>query len=158
MCSKQIWEIINSELEKEKMMEIDLVGRVRYIPKDYDSYLLRTPNQQKIVLEIESILNTKTKKSNSKIYVTPWTLFKTSYNDAPYGFTYLHHNLYDDDIEKSINWMKKYVKERNGKSIITDFDEETNSLNAEFPLSSCINNGINHSDIIEFCQKIGSQF
>jgi hypothetical protein len=70
----------------------------------------------------------------------------------------MHHNLYQDDYSNISNWITRYIDENNGSLIVTDFDEETNVLNAEFPLSQCIQGDISVNQIQRYCQNIHKKF
>ncbi len=158
ICTSSIWRTIESELQKDRMIEIDFTGIVEEIPLEYDVFLLRSPNIPKIALRIGSILNLKLKSSALNINVTPWTLFETDRDHQPYGFTFLNHSLFRDNIDNSVNWIYQYIEKRGGKTILTDFDEERNSLNAEFPLQRCLAGEIAHQEVMKYCQNIYRKF
>ncbi len=154
ICPRQIWDELHKELNTNKMIEVDLQGSVAPIPSEFESFFLRSPGIPKVAVRIKSLMNINVKDSLLDVVVTPWTLFETSDEHYPYGFTFVHHKLHSDDMSRSTNWMTDYVERKGGTQILTDFDEETNSLNAFFPLSGCIDGSVISTDILRYCQTI----
>lgn len=158
VCRKNVWEKIEPEFVKGKPIEVDLEGELVYIKEDNSSFFLRTPSIPKVAVLINSVLNIKIKSGMSEIIVSPWTLFETKDRWNPYGLTYINHSIFEDDINKSIKWMENYIDEHNGKTILTDFDENLHSLNAVFPLNDITNGTILTKEIIRFSQKVMKDF
>jgi CspA family cold shock protein len=158
VCSQQIWDEIDKSLRADAMIEIDLQGTLEAVPTEFDSFFLRSPGVPKIAVHVKSILNVKIKVSRLKVFVTPWTIFESSNRNYPYGFTYITHNLFEDDMNASVKWMTDYIERKEGKVVLTDFDEETNPLNAVFPLNGCIDGSVLNSDILKYCQRIKRRF
>lgn len=136
LVTKQVWEKIFDEIKRFIMVEIDLMGILVEIPTDYNSQLLRNSGTSRIAIYIDNIHNLKVKQSDHSIWVTPWTIFETHDSQKPFGFTFVNHQLYRDSFEHSVSWMMGYIDKHSGKSILTDFDETTNSLGAQFPLEN----------------------
>ena len=158
ICPHSIWEKIKNEIKKNKRVEVDIRGTIKAIPIEYDSFLLRNSGLPKVAISIDSVLNIDFKVSNLNIRVCPWTLFEINDNNYPYGFTFVTHDLFKDDMNKSVNWMLNYIDDKNGKAILTDFDENTNSLNAIFPLNGCLDETILSDEVFRYCQKIRRDF
>ncbi|MCI0665402.1 MAG: hypothetical protein L0220_30450, partial [Acidobacteria bacterium] len=127
-------------------------------PTGYDSFFFNSPDVPKVALKVESLLNIQMKVSRLNIVVTPWTLFESSDENYPYGFTYITHDIISDNLNNSIGWIQDYVERKKGEVILTDFDEETNSLNAKFPLNSCVDGVILNSEIMKYCQEVKRKF
>lgn len=155
-----LWQQLSRDINANGTVEVDLVGVISPIPDDYDSYLLRSANIPKLALKVSSILNVKRKPTNTEIIVTPWTIFELQQDTAhtPYGFTYSTHSLFRDDISRTVAWMKNYIAGYDGEVIVTDFDEELNQLNAQFPLVSCLNGSVSEDEVIRYCQRIKNRF
>jgi len=158
ICPQSVWQHISAEIVKYGTISVDLIGMISPIPLTYDSYLLRSPSIPKVAVKINSILNVKSKPSSTIITVTPWTIFELPDSDQPYGFTYITHDLFENDLSSSIRWMHKYINNHGGETIITDFDEELNQLNAQFPLSGCLNGNITSNDVLQYCQRVKTRF
>ena len=158
ICRQNVWEEIEKEFQKGNRIEVDLQGTVVNINRDNDSFFLRSSSLPKIAILINSMLNIKVMSSALKIKVTPWTIFETKDRWNPYGFTYVTHILYEDKIEESKNWLTDYVYKHKGKTILTDFDENRNYLNAVFPLNDVTNGTILTKEIIRFSQKVYRDF
>jgi hypothetical protein len=156
VCPRKMWNQIENEMRAEGHIELDVRGTLTSLPLEYDSYLLRSPGLPKIVVSLDSIQNLKV--SDLRIVTSPWALFETSDFDMPYGFVYVTHHLGRDDSRRPANWIRNYVEEHDGQAILTDFDEETNSLNAEFPLGSCMEGSITNQRIMAFCQRVERKF
>ena len=149
-----IWQQISSEMQKGKKLETDLIGTVEEIPIEYDTQMLRSPGIPKVAIKIRSILNIKLEDSREIIKITPWTIFELSDHNYPYGFTFINHDLYGDNMDDSVHWMLDYIAKRNGQTILTDFDENLNHLNAKFPLEQCVSGEITKNSIHGYCQQI----
>ncbi|MBN2088589.1 hypothetical protein JW964_03205 [candidate division KSB1 bacterium] len=159
ICPQNLWHEINSALRRDQMIEVDLSGTIEDMPLEYDSYFLRSPGLPKIAVFVSSLLNIRIKVSRLNIVVSPWTIFETSNEYGPYGFAYVTHNLSEDDMRNSVNWINTYIEKKGGSIILTDFDEETNSLNARFPLNGGLDGfTYNAEDIIRYCQEIKKRF
>lgn len=158
LCPSAIWKKIKQELDKNRHLEVDLKGTVEMIPLEYDSFFLRNPGLPKIAIYVGSILNIEFKVSTQSIKICPWTIFETDKSHSPYGFTYVTHDLFKNNFQNSVNWILDYIDKRNGTYILTDFDEETNSLNAKFPLNGCIDGTVFSDDVFRYCQKIKRKF
>lgn len=158
ICPPSIWSEIAKALQEYQRVEIDVKGTIQPLPLEYDSYFLRSSGIPKIAVSIDSILNLEIKHADLNVFVSPWTLFETSFQDRPYGFTYRTHNLGSDSYEKTVQWIEDYVDRHNGTVILTDFDEEKNSLNATFPLNRCIDGAILDKDVLTYCQQISQKF
>jgi hypothetical protein len=159
VCSRQVWNEIEKSLRADRMVEIDLQGTVEAVPTEFNSFFLRSPGLPKIAVAVKSILNIRAKKvSRLHVIVTPWTIFESSNKDFPYGFTYITHDLLGDRMDESVKWMMDYIERYDGELILTDFDEETNPLNAIFPLNGCMGGSVSDRDILGFCQRIKSRF
>ena len=158
ISSKKIWNDIANSIKKDKQVELDLQGEIIDIPLQFNSYFLRTPGLPRVAVLINSILNLNLKISDVNIWVTPWTIFETENKDMPYGFTYITHNLIKDDMLDSIEWIREYVYKEKGKTILTDFDEELNSLAAYFPLELSSDFATTSKNILSYCQKIARDF
>ncbi len=158
LCSSAIWGQIDRNLRRSGRIEIDLEGKIEPVPIMYDSFFLRSPGIPKIAIRVGSILSIKIKVSRLNIIVTPWTLFETQDQHNPYGFTYVTHELFNDAMRDSISWMLNYVDDNGGTVVLTDFDEETNSLNARFPLSGCADGSILQEKILRYTQNIWRKF
>jgi hypothetical protein len=158
ICSQRIWKEVEKAIKEYQFVEIDVKGTVQSLPLNYDSYFLRSAGLPKIAVSIESILNLKIKTSDLRIIVSPWTIFETESRKRPYGFTYVTHNLASNDYKKTVKWIQDYVEQHQGKVILTDFDEETNCLNARFPLNGCLDGSVLTEDIIKYCQEIARKF
>jgi hypothetical protein len=158
IVSQTIWEQINAEIQKGKKIETDLVGTVEEIPIEYDAPMLRSPSVPKIAIKIKSILNIELKDTRQTINITPWTIFELPSQTQPYGFTYINHDLYGDNMNDSIRWMLDYIDQRKGQVVLTDFDENLNHLNAKFPLEKCVSGEITKDSIHGYCQKIYNKY
>jgi|GEM_PF-4878239 hypothetical protein len=158
ICRQNVWSEIEKEFQKGNRIEVDLQGTVVNINRDNDSYFLRSSSLPKIAIHINSLLNIQIKASRLDINVTPWTIFETKDRWNPYGFTYINHVLFHDDIENSKKWIEDYVEDHEGKTVLTDFDENINYLKAIFPLNDVTNGSILSKEIIKFSQKIYKDF
>ena len=158
VCRKNVWKKIEPEFQKGKMIEVDLEGQLININQDNDSFFLRAPSIPKVAILVNSLLNIKVKASRLEIIVNPWTIFETKDRRKPYGFTYVNHSLFESDIRSSIEWIENYVDKHNGKTILTDFDENLHHLNAIFPLNDITNGTILTKEIIRYSQKIFKDF
>lgn len=158
VCPPSIWNEINKELTKCQRVEVDLKGTICSIPLEYDSFLMRSSNIPKVAVSVDSILNIEVKQSDLSIIVTPWTIFESSDVNAPYAFTYKTHDLKSNDLNTAVDWIKRYVDQHEGTAILTDFDEEINSLNAIFPLDKCMSGLLSDRSILSHCQQISRKF
>jgi hypothetical protein len=158
VCRNNVWNQIESEFVKGKMIEVDLQGHLVNIDRENDSFFLRAPSIPRVAILVNSILNIKLKSSRLRINVTPWTVFETRQRHKPYGFTYVNHNLFEQNIEDSKNWILNYIDNHNGKVILTDFDENLHQLNAVFPLNDLANGSILSTKFMEYSQKILRDF
>ena len=154
LMSREIWNKIQNEYKSYKKIEVDLEGIIGLVPLEFDTLLFRNSGMQKIVFQVNSILNVKSKISDLNINVTPWTIFEIPNRNEPFGFTYATHNLYKGDIKSSVDWIKNYVYDNKGNLIVTDFDEEMNYLDAQFPLNKCMSNVIDEKEILRYLQNI----
>ncbi|MFZ1752891.1 MAG: hypothetical protein WBO46_08250 [Caldilineaceae bacterium] len=118
ICSSRVWGEIDRAIRRDGMIEVDLQGTIESMPKEYDSFFFRSPGLPKIAVHVTSILNIKLKVSRLGIVVTPWTLFETSDDKYPYGFTYITHHLNQDDMNKSVEWITDYVDKKNGRLVL----------------------------------------
>ncbi len=157
-CDQSVWKKISGALRKDGMVEVDITGTLTNLPLQYDSYLLRTHGLPKVAIQVDSTVQLETKVSAVPIIVHPWTLFRTSREHEPYGFTYDRLNLRDGDYSKAVRWLVRYAEKHEGTTLLTDFDEELNSLKAQFPLSHCIDGSVTRGDIMDFCQEIHRNF
>ena len=158
ICRQNVWEQIEREYRQGNRIEVDLQGTLVNINRENDSYFLRSSLLPKIAILVNSLLNVQIKSSSLDIRVSPWTIFETHEYDRPYGFTYVTHTLFEDEIENSNNWINYYVESHAGKAILTDFDENQNYLNAIFPLNDTVNGTIMSTRIMEYTQKIYRDF
>jgi len=158
ICPQSIWKKIAKELKANKRVEVDIRGTIKNIPVEYDSFFLRNPCFPKVAVVIDSILNIDFKVSDLNIKVCPWTLFEIEDGDYPYGFTFVTHDLIKDELQDSINSIIEYIDQKKGKLILTDFDENTNSLNAKFPLNSLMDGTVFSEDVFRYCQEIKRKF
>lgn len=155
---RNTWEEIEDTFKRERRIEVDVQGQIVEIPTEFNSFFLRTANIPKVALLVNSLLNIKTKVSRLSIEVTPWTIFERNNRYEPYAFTYVTQNLFNDRNEDATAWLKRYVESHEGQTILTDFDEELNSLNSIFPLNDCINGNIMDRSIINFCQSLLNRY
>jgi hypothetical protein len=155
---KNTWEEIESTFKQERRIEVDLQGQIVEIPTEFNSFLLRTANVPKVALLVNSLLNVKMKVTRLDVKITPWTIFERNSHESPYAFTYVTHNLFSDEKDNSTVRIKKYVESHDGKTILTDFDEELNSLNSIFPLNDCMSGQIMGRDVLTFCQNLMNKY
>jgi len=134
VCRKNVWDQLEPEYDKGKMIEVDIQGHLVNIDRENDSFFLRAPSIPRVAILINSILNISIKASRLRINVTPWTVFETKNIYEPYGFTYVNHKLFEQNLEESQNWITTYVETHNGNVILTDFDENLHQLHAVFPI------------------------
>ncbi len=159
VCRKNIWNEIEKEFQKGKLIEVDINGTLVNINSENSSYFLRSGGGiPRVAILVNSLLNIHIKESRLQIYVTPWTLFETNKIDSPYGFTYKTLTLFQDKIEQTNEWLKEYINSHNGKTVLTDYDEDLNYLKAIFPLNDITNGTILTKEIISFSQKIHNDF
>lgn len=159
VCRKNVWNEIEKEFEKERLIEVDINGTLVNINTESSSYFLRSGGGvPRAAILVNSLLNIKIKASRLQIDVTPWTIFETEKKDTPYGFTYKTHTLFQDKIEQTNKWLRKYIERHNGKTVLTDYDEDLHYLKAIFPLNDITNGTILTKDIIGYSQKIYNDF
>jgi hypothetical protein len=158
IVSRQIWDQINDAFRNGSKLKADLRGTIVAMPLEYDSYFFRGIGVPKVAVKVGSLLNIDFEPSAMDIRISPWTIFESSSLSHPYGFTYITHDLHSDDMRDSIAWLNEYIERNNGTLIITDFDEETNLLNARFPLSACVDGAILNDTILGYCQEIKRRF
>lgn len=158
ICRKNVWEELEKEFNKQNKIEVDIDGTLVNINPENSSLFLRTGGVPRVAIQVNSILNIKIKSSGLKIEVCPWTIFKTTDRYAPYGFTYKTHTMFEDEIDVTNEWLIDYVDEHKGKTILTDYDEGLNYLNAIFPLNDVTTAGIVDENLISYLQKIHKAF
>lgn len=158
ICRKNVWNQIEKELEKGQKLEVDLNGHLVNIDRENDSFFLRAPSIPRVAILVNSLLNIKLKASSLKINVTPWSVFQTKLKDMPYGYTYVNHILFEQNLDKSKEWIMNYVYDHNGTVILTDFDENLHQLHAIFPLNDITSSSILSTKLIEYSQKILRDF
>lgn len=156
--NQRAWQQLRSYFSHDRMIEVDLEGTVEGIPSQFDSTLLRAAGVPRIAVRIESVKDLKLKASRLGITVTPWTIFETSDRGRPYGFTYVTHELNKDSIATSVQWLHDYIQDHQGTTILTDFDETTNPLNARFPLGSCFEGTVTAVEVVSYCQAVDQKF
>lgn len=158
LCKANIWKQIEKEFNVGKMIEVDLQGQLVNIDREIGSFLLRAPLIPRVAIQVNSLLNIKIKSSRLQINVTPWTIFETNNKWGPYGFTFVNHKLFLEDITESNKWILDYFANHNGKTILTDYDEYLHPLNAIFPLNDITNGTILTNDLMSYMQKIMRDF
>ncbi len=158
ICRQNIWKDIEAEFQKGNRIEVDVQGTLVNINRDNDSFFLRSSSLPKVAVHVNSLLNIQLKASRLDINTTPWTIFETKDRWSPYGFTYVTHNIFQEEITDSKKWIIEYIETHNGKTILTDFDENINHLSAVFPLNDVTNGTILTKEILRYTQKILRDF
>jgi hypothetical protein len=155
VCRKNIWSEIENEFQKQHLLEVDIDGTLVNINTMNSSFFLRSGGGvPRVAILVNSLLNIKFKASRLKIDVTPWTIFETKDKYSPYGFTFKTHTLFNDEITETNSWLTNYIDEHDGKTILTDYDEDLHYLRAVFPLNDITNGAILTNEIIGFTQQI----
>jgi hypothetical protein len=158
VCRKNVWEQIEKEFDKQKLIEVDIDGTLVNIDSTNNSFFLRSGGVPKVAVLVNSLLNITIKASALKINVCPWTIFQTKNEDKPYGFTYKTHTLFVDDIKNTNKWLNNYIDSNKGKVILTDYDEDLNHFDAIFPLRDIAIGAIVDRELMEYLQRIKKAF
>jgi hypothetical protein len=158
VCRKNVWEKIEEEFDKQNRIEIDIEGTLVNLNPENSSFFLRTAGVPRVAVLVNSILNIKIKASALKINACPWTIFQINDKYTPYGFTYKAHTIFEDDIDRTNTWLIDYVEEHGGDTILTDYDENRNYLNAIFPLNDVATGSIVDRELMNYLQKIYNAF
>ena len=159
ICRKNVWQEIEKKFNKQNKVEVDIEGTLVDIdPAINNSFFLRAGGVPRVAVSVNSILNIKIMASALKIDACPWTIFQTTNKHTPYGFTYKTHTVFADDITATNKWLNDYVENHNGKTVLTDYDENRSHLDAIFPLCDAAIGNIVDNKLMEYLQKINKAF
>jgi hypothetical protein len=88
-------------------------------------------------LHVVSPLSVKPTYNDSHPSATAWTQFESTRLQQPYRYTYtMFDPTSNESMGAAIAFIQRYVKEHDGKKIITDFDGQRPRLEATIPLTS----------------------
>jgi len=152
-----VWEKFRNAFEEHQFVKASMKGTLIPRPTTYNSFLLRSSNVPKVAVLIDNVRLIDVSAADESYSITPWTIFEREHGDD-YGFTYATCDLGRDRLDDTINWMRNYIDDNGGQTIITDFDEANNQLNAIFPLNDMINNPLMTNRFIAYCQAIPDRF
>lgn len=95
------------------------------------------PNLPKAFIYVSSPLSIKLKRNDSHPIVTAWTMYETALSRSPYRYTYFMFDpIKEDNFDEATEFLKQYVRNYDGKKIITDYDGVVPRLEASIPISS----------------------
>jgi hypothetical protein len=149
---------IQEPLTRAQGLEVNLTGVVAALPFDADELVLpaRGSNLEgdlrdfvgtslhvpRYVLLVESSLQMQTFVSDHLVSATAWTLYAAQESDESVqpSFTFCSFNPRDaGSIDRSADFLRRYVEQYGGKRIYTDFDEHTRRLDARYFLDDIMN-------------------
>lgn len=106
------------------------------LPPELEDALTLRPNLPKCFIYFPSKLNLKFRYNDSHPKATAWTLFESNQSDL-LQYTYIGFTPYKKEEENNaISFINEYVKNYNGKKILTDFDGILPRLEAEISLQN----------------------
>jgi hypothetical protein len=99
-----------------------------------ESELTKMPDLPSCYVYFPTTLTTKIVQNDTHPLTTAWTMFRSENN--MYGLTYWQFDPYDRGAFKEVSTcLVEYVRNFNGKEIITDFDGLIPRLDAKVPLN-----------------------
>lgn len=110
------------------------------LSKESESTLRYRPGLPRCYLHVTSPLLLKAKYNNSHPDATAWTMFQTNLKREPFRYTYTTFNpLLRDSVDEAVEFINWYVKDYDGKMIVTDFDGMLPRLEANIPINTNLN-------------------
>ncbi len=136
--------------KRNPLMEVDLRGSLRIIPKIYlpDRW---SPHIPKICLYVNSILNAEKYISDFALNANAWTIYhdpRARNTVKRFGYTYCPFNPVDESsIIEATGWISEYIgKYTKGRGFpLTDYDEQTCRFeSAVLPLANVMEGNIDY--------------
>lgn len=158
--TKKVWSKIRNAFQEHQFIKASMRGVLVPHPTSYNSYLLRSPNIPKVAVLIDNVNLIDISSAEESYSITPWTIFErnSNNNEIPFGFTYSTCDLGRESLDDCVSWIQEYISNNSGQTILTDFDEVKNQLNAYFPLNDLVNNPTISKNLIKYCQGIPQKY
>ncbi len=107
------------------------------LSRESEDTLRYRPSLPKCYIHISSPLSVKFTHNDSHPDATAWTMFETSDKREFYRYTYTKFNPADEgSVTNAVSFINWYVKEYEGKRIVTDFDGQVPRLDSIIPIST----------------------
>ena len=154
----EVYTAIQEPLERNQGLEAVITVRLAQLPfdpaelvlpargskleeelRDFVSSSLHVP---RFVVLVDSALQIKKYVSDFRPRATAWTLYAAQESDesVQHSFTYCSFDPREPgSIDRSADFLRRYVKDYQGKIIYTDFDERVRRLDARHSLSEIMN-------------------
>jgi len=164
VVTKGVYNKIQDQIQSEGAVRADVAGLYSLLPIKYEDLVLETPGSElsegikswistalhvpRYCLQVNSRLQIKSRKSESIVRATAWTMFRTRDEDASFPYSFTYHSIdpkNENSIKEASEFIQEYVYEHEGREILTDFDERIPRFDSIYSLSKVMRSEVDQS-------------